>query len=90
MAKALQNARIRESRRGEHRTASEREAGLPEQRRERHAGPFRRGDEAVRALHRRLGRLQATGNPLAPAWYMLLATTVGLIAMIMMHETRAA
>jgi hypothetical protein len=44
----------------------------------------------VRALHGRLGRLQATGNPLAPAWYMLLATAVGLIAMIMMHETRAA
>jgi MFS family permease len=34
--------------------------------------------------------IQATGNPLAPAWYMLLATAVGLIAMIMMRETRAA
>jgi MFS family permease len=31
-----------------------------------------------------------TGNPLAPAWYMLLATAVGLVAMAMMRETRPA
>ncbi len=31
--------------------------------------------------------IHATGNALAPAWYMLFATTVGLIAMIMMRET---
>jgi MFS transporter, MHS family, citrate/tricarballylate:H+ symporter len=32
----------------------------------------------------------ATGNALAPAWYMLLATAVGLVAMAMMRETRPA
>lgn len=31
-----------------------------------------------------------TGNALAPAWYMLLATAVGLVAMAMMRETRPA
>jgi hypothetical protein len=31
--------------------------------------------------------IHATGSALAPAWYMLLATAVGLVAMMMMHET---
>jgi MFS family permease len=31
--------------------------------------------------------IHATGNALAPAWYMLLATAVGLSAMVMMPET---
>ena len=32
--------------------------------------------------------IHATGNPLAPAWYMLGAVTVGLIAMVRLPETR--
>jgi MHS family citrate/tricarballylate:H+ symporter-like MFS transporter len=31
--------------------------------------------------------IHATGNALAPAWYMLLATAVGLLAMMLMRET---
>jgi MFS family permease len=31
--------------------------------------------------------IHVTGSPLAPAWYMLLATAVGLVAMAMMRET---
>lgn len=31
--------------------------------------------------------LNVTGNALAPAWYLLLATAVGLIAMLLMPET---
>ncbi|MGC2087461.1 MAG: MFS transporter [Bradyrhizobium sp.] len=31
--------------------------------------------------------LHITGNPLAPAWYLLLAATVGLLAMALMPET---
>lgn len=31
--------------------------------------------------------IRATGNPLAPAWYMLAAVTVGLIAMTQLPET---
>jgi MFS family permease len=31
--------------------------------------------------------IHATGNALAPAWYMLFAGTVGLVAMVMMRET---
>ncbi len=31
--------------------------------------------------------IRATGNPLAPAWYMLGAVTVGLIAMVRLPET---
>jgi MFS family permease len=31
--------------------------------------------------------IHATGNALAPAWYMLFATAVGLVAMTMMRET---
>ncbi|HEX2365523.1 MAG TPA: MFS transporter, partial [Bradyrhizobium sp.] len=31
--------------------------------------------------------LHVTGNPLAPAWYLLLAATVGLFAMSLMPET---
>ena len=31
--------------------------------------------------------IHVTGNPLAPAWYLLLAAAVGLAAMAMMHET---
>jgi MFS transporter, MHS family, citrate/tricarballylate:H+ symporter len=31
--------------------------------------------------------IHLTGSALAPAWYMLLATAVGLAAMTMMHET---
>ncbi len=31
--------------------------------------------------------IHATGNALAPAWYMLFATAVGLIAMFLMRET---
>lgn len=31
--------------------------------------------------------IHVTGSALAPAWYMLLATAVGLAAMTMMHET---
>ena len=34
--------------------------------------------------------IQATGNPLAPAWYMLAAVTVGLIAMVRLPETAPA
>ncbi len=30
---------------------------------------------------------QVTGNPLAPAWYLLLAAAVGLVAMMLMRET---
>jgi MFS family permease len=30
---------------------------------------------------------EVTGNPLAPAWYLLLATAAGLFAMILMRET---
>jgi MFS family permease len=32
--------------------------------------------------------IHKTGQALAPAWYMLFATAVGLVAMIMMRETR--
>jgi len=31
--------------------------------------------------------LHISGNPLAPAWYLLLAATVALIAMGLMQET---
>jgi len=31
--------------------------------------------------------LHISGNPLAPAWYLLLAAVVGLIAMGLMPET---
>jgi MFS transporter, MHS family, citrate/tricarballylate:H+ symporter len=31
--------------------------------------------------------IHATGNALAPAWYMLFAGTIGLVAMVMMRET---
>jgi hypothetical protein len=31
--------------------------------------------------------LHVTGNPLAPAWYLLLAAIVGLVAMSLMPET---
>jgi len=31
--------------------------------------------------------IHTTGNALAPAWYMLFAGTVGLVAMVMMRET---
>jgi MFS transporter, MHS family, citrate/tricarballylate:H+ symporter len=31
--------------------------------------------------------IHATGSPLAPAWYMLVATAVGLVAMAMIPET---
>lgn len=31
--------------------------------------------------------IHVTGNALAPAWYMLFAGTVGLVAMVMMRET---
>src|SRR5580704_14830292 len=31
--------------------------------------------------------LHISGNPLAPAWYLLLAAAVGLIAMSLMPET---
>ena len=31
--------------------------------------------------------IHITGNALAPAWYMLFASTVGLVAMVMMRET---
>lgn len=34
--------------------------------------------------------IEVTGSTLAPAWYMLFATTFGLIAMIMMRETAPA
>jgi MFS transporter, MHS family, citrate/tricarballylate:H+ symporter len=34
--------------------------------------------------------IHATGSALAPAWYMLLATAVGLVAMTMMRETAPA
>jgi len=34
--------------------------------------------------------IHATGNALAPAWYMLFATAVGLVAMSMMRETSPA
>ena len=34
--------------------------------------------------------IHATGNALAPAWYMTFATAVGLVAMIMMRETAPA
>ena len=31
--------------------------------------------------------IHVTGNPLAPAWYMLAAATIGLIAMVLLPET---
>jgi MFS transporter, MHS family, citrate/tricarballylate:H+ symporter len=31
--------------------------------------------------------LHVSGNPLAPAWYLLFAATIGLIAMSLMPET---
>ena len=31
--------------------------------------------------------IHMTGNALAPAWYMLFATAIGLVAMVMMRET---
>jgi len=34
--------------------------------------------------------IHVTGNPLAPAWYMIVAGAIGLIAMIMMRETAPA
>ena len=34
--------------------------------------------------------LHVTGNPLAPAWYLLLAAAVGLLAMMLMPETAPA
>jgi MFS family permease len=34
--------------------------------------------------------IHATGNALAPAWYMMFASAVGLVAMIMMRETAPA
>jgi MFS family permease len=34
--------------------------------------------------------IRATGNPLAPAWYMLGAVTIGLIAMSQLRETAPA
>jgi len=34
--------------------------------------------------------IHATESALAPAWYMLFATTVGLVAMTMMRETAPA
>jgi hypothetical protein len=34
--------------------------------------------------------IHVTGNALAPAWYLLFATAVGLIAMAMMRETAPA
>ena len=34
--------------------------------------------------------IHATGNALAPAWYMMFASAVGLVAMIMMCETAPA
>jgi MFS family permease len=32
--------------------------------------------------------IHVTGNALAPAWYLLLATAVGLVAMAMMRKSR--
>jgi MFS transporter, MHS family, citrate/tricarballylate:H+ symporter len=34
--------------------------------------------------------IHVTGNPLAPAWYMLVAVTIGLIAMFQLPETAPA
>lgn len=34
--------------------------------------------------------IHATGNALAPAWYMLFAEAVGLVAMMMMRESAPA
>jgi MHS family citrate/tricarballylate:H+ symporter-like MFS transporter len=34
--------------------------------------------------------IRVTGSALAPAWYMMVATAVGLVAMIMMRETAPA
>ena len=34
--------------------------------------------------------IHTTGNALAPAWYMLFATAIGLIAMMLMRETSPA
>ena len=31
--------------------------------------------------------IHVTGNPLAPAWYLLLATCLSVIAMLMMIES---
>ena len=31
--------------------------------------------------------IHVTGNPLAPAWYLLFASVVGLVAMGLMRET---
>jgi len=34
--------------------------------------------------------IHATGNPIAPAWYLLIATAIGLIAMMLMKESAPA
>jgi hypothetical protein len=34
--------------------------------------------------------IHATGNPLSPAWYLILAGTVGLGAILLMPETKDA
>jgi MFS family permease len=34
--------------------------------------------------------IQLTGDPLAPAWYMMAATAVGLVAVSLLHETAPA
>jgi len=31
--------------------------------------------------------IHATGNPLAPAWYVTIAAVFGIVAMILMPET---
>jgi predicted branched-subunit amino acid permease len=33
------------------------------------------------------GLIKWTGQPLAPAYYMMVATVIGIIAMVMMQET---
>ena len=34
--------------------------------------------------------IHATGNPLSPAWYLIVASVVGLGAVLMMPETKDA
>ena len=33
-----------------------------------------------------IGLIEATGNPIAPAWYVVLISAIALVAMIMSHE----
>src|SRR5204863_7550650 len=62
---------------GQHPRSTGLEAGPSEQCRERHAGPFRGGDEAVRALHGRLTCPHDLPASSAGAFHEISARKVG-------------